>query len=86
MSGETFGLADITFVKRVTVGNNDPANLKNEEYLQGQLNLLNLLLKQKGRVVGQEKNFVVVNMGEHQVVLQWVTYHVGFKRKPAGVE
>ena len=85
MSKETLGLGDMTFIKRVNVGNNDPANLKNEEYLQGQLDLLNKCLKLKGRIIGQEKNFIVVNMGEHQVVLQWVTYHVGFKRKPADI-
>lgn len=85
MSKETFGLPDITFMKRVTVGNNDPTNIKNEEYLQGQLDLLNQCLKQKGRIIGQEKNFSIVNMGEHQIVLQWITYHVGFKRKPAGM-
>jgi hypothetical protein len=85
VSKETFGLADVTFVKRVTVGNNDPTNIKNEEYLQGQLDLLNQCLKQKGRIIGQEKNFSIVSMGEHQIVLQWITYQVGFKRKPAGM-
>jgi hypothetical protein len=86
VSKETFGLAEITFMKRVIIGNNDPANLKSEEYLEGQRNLLNLCLKQKGRIIGQEKNFAIVNMGEHQIVLQWIVYHIGFKRKPAGLE
>ena len=36
----------------------------------------------KGRIVGSEKNFTLLQLGEHQVVLQWTVYHVGFKRKP----
>jgi hypothetical protein len=29
-----------------------------------------------------EKNFNLLNIGEHQVVLQSLVYHIGFSRKP----
>ena len=32
--------------------------------------------------VGIEKSFKILNIGEHQAVLQWLVYHVGFTRKP----
>ncbi len=36
----------------------------------------------KGAIIGTEKNFAVLQIGEHQVVMQWLCYHVGFPRKP----
>jgi hypothetical protein len=29
-----------------------------------------------------EKSFSVCNIGEHQIVLQFAVYHIGFERKP----
>lgn len=29
-----------------------------------------------------EKNFYILNIGEHQVVMQYIVYHIGFERKP----
>ena len=43
---------------------------------------LNAALSRGGRLVGQEKNFFILNIGEHQVVSQYIVYHVGFERKP----
>ena len=82
---ETFGVTDCKHLKRITVGSTDPANTKTEEQIQEQMDLLNRYLNRGGRIVSQEKNFIIVNVGEHQVILQWVTYHVGFKRKPADI-
>lgn len=31
---------------------------------------------------GSKKNFFLLNIGEHQVVMQYIVYHVGFERKP----
>ena len=83
-----FDLADIRFVKRITVGNSDPARLKDEAYIQGQQALLNRCLNEmpRGHIIGQEKNFNVIRIGEHQVVLQSIVYHIGFRRKPVWIE
>ena len=74
-------LNEITFIERIIIGNNDPLNPKTEEELNDQLKKLNLFLT-KGRIIGQEKSFKIFNIGEHQVVSQYIVYHIGFKRKP----
>ena len=40
----------------------------------------------KGTIIGVEKSFAMLNLGEHQVVLQWLCYHIGFARKPFWME
>lgn len=79
-----FALADIGYVHRVIVGNDDPETQPDEEKYQRQLAFLNRCLTEspKGKIIGQEKNFYLLNIGEHQVVMQYLVYHVGFKRKP----
>lgn len=79
-----FTLADIGYVHRVVVGNDDPQTQPDEEKYQRQLALLNRCLEEapRGKIIGQEKNFYLLNIGEHQVVMQYLVYHVGFKRKP----
>lgn len=83
MSG-AFSLADVKYVKRVIVGNDNPEAAPDEEKYERQLEFLNKCLREtpKGRIVGQEKNFYLLNLGEHQVVMQYIVYHVGFERKP----
>ncbi len=84
MSTLTFDLSSIRFVKRITVGNSNPANPTGEEEINEATALLNRCLSDspRGVVLGVEKNFGLFNIGEHQVVLQWQVYHVGFSRKP----
>ena len=55
-----------------------------EEHYRKQTELLNRCLSEfpKGKIIAQEKNFYILNIGEHQVVMQYVVYHVGFARKP----
>ncbi len=79
-----FDLTDVGFVKRIVVGNTDPEKLLSEEEIQSASDLLNRCLggAPRGRVIGVEKNFTLLNIGEHQVVLQCMVYHVGFIRKP----
>lgn len=80
-----FDLTDVTFIRRITIGGTNPQALPTEGETETAMNLLNRCLNDmpKGRIVGIEKNFSVLNVGEHQVVLQAVVYHVGFSRKPA---
>lgn len=82
---EPFDLTDVTYIKRITVGNSDPSNPKSEDELSKPMDLINECLSKspKGIIIGMDKNFGVYNLGEHQVVLQTVTYHIGFTRKPS---
>lgn len=79
-----FDLTDVSYVKRIVVGNNDPERMRSEAEIQVAVNLLNRCLNEppKGRIIGIEKTFNILNIGEHQVVLQSLIYHVGFSRKP----
>ena len=72
----------------MTVGSVDPSNLKSESEIQAQMDKVNECLSRspKGRIIGIEKNFGIYQVGEHQMVLQSMTYHMGFERKPSWLE
>lgn len=80
----TFDLTCVGFVKRIVIGNDNPEKAPNEEQTEKQLALLNRCLQEypKGKIIGIERNFFILNIGEHQVVMQYSVYHIGFKRKP----
>lgn len=77
-------LSDVKYVERVVVGSRDPQAITSEEEIQAALDRLNRFLSEppKGRLIGIEKTFSIVNIGEHQVILQAMIYHIGFARKP----
>lgn len=77
-------LSDVRYVKRISVGTSDPGHMLAEEDIQQAMALLNRCLAgpPSGKIIGIEKSFKILNIGEHQAVLQWIVYHVGFKRKP----
>ena len=79
-----FDLTDVSYVKRIVVGNNDPEKMRSEAEIQAAADLLNRCLTgtPRGRIIGIEKTFNILNIGEHQVVLQSLIYHIGFPRKP----
>jgi hypothetical protein len=83
-----FDLSDVRFVKRISVGTSNPANMLSEEDIQKAIDLLNQCLTgpPRGTIIGIEKSFRILNIGEHQAVLQWIIYHVGFPRKPSWLE
>ena len=80
-----FDLTDVKFVKRVVVGSDNPNQMQTEAQVEEARALLNRCLTDspKGSIIGVEKSFTILQVGEHQVVLQWLSYHVGFPRKPA---
>lgn len=80
-----FDLSEVRYVKRIVVGTDDPSHIKTPAEIQETQALLNRCLSEspKGTIIGIEKSFAVLNLGEHQVVLQWLCYHIGFARKPA---
>ncbi|HEY4293983.1 hypothetical protein [Luteibacter sp.] len=79
-----FDLTDVKFVKRVIVGSDNPTQMSSEAQIEDARALLNRCLTDtpKGAIIGIEKSFTVLQLGEHQVVLQWLCYHIGFPRKP----
>ncbi len=81
-------ISDIGFVKRIVVGSNNPADLQSEEQVARAMELLNRCISEtpKGKIIGIEKSFNILQVGEHNVVLQWMTYHVGFPRRPYWLE
>jgi hypothetical protein len=88
MSGPPFQLSDVRYVRRIVVGSDQPAAPRSQAEIQQALDLLNRCLSDtpRGVIVGTEKGFVLLNIGEHQIVQQFVAYHVGFPRKPAWLD
>lgn len=84
MSGGNMDLTDISYVKRIVVGSNDPKVLQSEDEIANTMALLNRCLSEppKGRIIGIEKSFAVFQIGENAAVLQWLVYHIGFQRRP----
>lgn len=82
-----FDLTEVKYVKRIVVGSNDPAQMSTEAQVEQARVLLNRCLTEspKGKIIGLEKSFTILQIGEHQVVLQWLSYHVGFPRKPGWI-
>lgn len=80
-----FDLTDVKYVKRVVVGSDSPNRMLSQEQIGEAQALLNRCLSDspKGSILGIERSFTVLQVGEHQVVLQWLAYHVGFPRRPA---
>lgn len=83
-----FDLADIKYVKRITVGAGNADTVLTEQEIQKAMDLLNKCLAgpPKGRIIGMEKSLRILNIGGHQAVIQWLVYHVGFARKPFWME
>ncbi|WP_297194980.1 hypothetical protein [uncultured Campylobacter sp.] len=79
-----FDLSSVSFVKRVVIGQRDTQNSYDEEEANKNTEFLNRCLNDfpKGRIIACEKNFKLLNIGEHQMVQQWLVYHVGFTKKP----
>lgn len=77
-------LGDVTYVKRINIGNINPNSPLNEEQQEAQTKLLNRCLNEypKGRIIGKDIAVGVFQIGDHQITLQRITYHVGFRRKP----
>lgn len=79
-----YDLTEVGYVKRIKVGSDNPEALTDESDIRQAMALLNRCLTEspKGKIIGIEKSFALLNIGEHQVVLQWMIYHVAFARKP----
>ena len=80
-----FELAEIGYVKRIVVGNAESGKAMTEDEMQQQMALLNRCLSGTPRchILNVEKTFGLHTIGDHQLVLQYTVYHVGFARKPS---
>jgi len=74
-------LYDVKYIERIVIGNNDTSHLKSDDEIKLDMDKLNEYLKKGGKIIGQEKNFNIYQIGEHQIVLQYIVYHIGSKRK-----
>ena len=85
MATNNFQLTNMRFVKRVVVGNDNPQSMRTEAEVQEQMDLVNRCLNStpRGHLLNMEKSFGLYNIGEHQIVLQYAVYHVGFERRPS---
>ncbi|KAF1705707.1 hypothetical protein [Pseudoxanthomonas suwonensis] len=81
-------LSQVKYVKRVVVGSDNPSQMLSDAQIAQKQELLNRCLSDtpKGMILGIERSFSLLQIGEHQVVLQWLAYHVGFPRKPAWMQ
>lgn len=78
-------LSDIHYVKMVPVGSVNPNSPLSEQSQRQQVMLLNRCLNDypKGVIIGKDTAVGRYLIGEHELVMEKVTYHVGFTRKPA---
>lgn len=83
-----YDITDIGHVERIIVGSTQPDAIPTPEENQLKIDKLNAYLQTspRGRIIGTERSFSLVRIGEHQVVLEAVAYHIGFKRKPSWIK
>ncbi|MCM1046248.1 MAG: hypothetical protein NC417_12135 [Candidatus Gastranaerophilales bacterium] len=81
-------LADIHYVKMVAIGSVNPNNPLSDQAREEQVALLNRCLTDypKGVILGKDITIGRYMLGEHELTMERVTYHIGFERKPAWEE
>lgn len=85
---EKMTLEDIKYVKLVVLGSVNPNNPLSEESREKQMQLLNKCLNEypKGVIIGKDVTIGRYLLGEHELTMEKVTYHIGFPRKPLWME
>ncbi len=85
---EKTALTDIHYIKLVPVGSVNPNNPLSEQSKEAQVELLNRCLNDypKGIIIGKDVTIGRYLVGEHELTMERVTYHVGFERKPSWEE
>lgn len=81
-------MEDIRYIKLVTIGSVNPNNPLSEQSKAEQAKLLNRCLTDypKGVIIGKDIMVGRYQVGEHEFVMEKITYHVGFTRKPSWEE
>lgn len=82
---EKAALTDIHYIKLVPVGSVNPNNPLSDQSRAEQVNLLNRCLNDypKGVIIGKDITVGRYMLGEHELTMERITYHVGFIRKPS---
>ncbi|MEZ3426181.1 MAG: hypothetical protein K1W13_02075 [Lachnospiraceae bacterium] len=82
---EKAALTDIHYIKLVPVGSVNPNNPLSDQSRAEQVNLLNRCLNDypKGVIIGKDITVGRYMLGEHELTMERITYHVGFVRKPS---
>lgn len=83
-TGHTYDITDVGYIERIVVGSTTPEHIPTNEENQEKIQMINRCLTDfpKGRIIGMERSFTIVRVGEHQVVLESIVYHLGFKKVP----
>lgn len=77
-------MSDIHYVKLVPIGSVNPNNPISDQSREQQLEVLNRCLNDypRGVIIGKDITVGRYMIGEHELTMEKVTYHVGFERKP----
>ncbi|MDO5575335.1 MAG: hypothetical protein Q4G60_15300 [bacterium] len=77
-------MSDIHYVKLVPVGSINPNNPISDQSREQQLEVLNRCINDypRGVIIGKDITIGIYMIGEHELTMEKVTYHVGFERKP----
>lgn len=81
---EKAALTDVRYVKLVPVGSVNPNNPLSDQSKEEQAALLNRCLNDypKGVIIGKDITVGRYMLGEHELTMEKITYHIGFERKP----
>ncbi len=85
MSQKKAGLPDFHYVKLVPIGSVNPNAPLSDQDKEAQVELLNRCLNDypRGTIIAKDISIGRYQVGEHELTMEKVTYHVGFTRKPA---
>lgn len=88
MKNDNLEIQDIMYVKLVTIGSINPHHPLSEQEKQKQVDELNRCLNEspKGRIIAFDRSVGQFIVGQHEFIMEKITYHVGFKRKPYWIE
>ncbi len=78
-------LTDVHYIKLVPMGSVNPNNPLSDQEKEKQAALLNRCLNDypKGIIIGKDITVGRYLIGEHELTMEKITYHVGFPRKPS---
>lgn len=82
---EKASLADIHYIKLVPIGSVNPNSPLSDQAKEEQAAVLNRCLNDypRGRIIGKDITVGKYIIGEHELTMEKITYHVGFARKPS---
>lgn len=78
-------LSDFGYIKLVTIGSINPNHPLSDQDKERQVELLNRCLNDypKGTIIAKDIGIGRYQVGEHELTMERITYHVGFARKPS---